>query len=931
MVPDWVSISRVTPRQGLGRQGCSSTKEIKNIEQVKHSISSFILQLAMSGKPLRPPSISRDRPPSSISRDNASRPRYLESEVQSASVLGKRETDWSATEVADVQPNVKRQVTTMPSQGGDVSVEENIAAKPAPASSDSDLDERMEQDRSPREGEGNSVGHSSVASCTQIENRRIHQYRQTMLSFRIANALQIVDYLLPTPTFHPKQAVDNPDEPRLYPSQKHSFAARQIGRRHSFPSLQSTKDLYNALREKRHSADGGWDSTDIQQTRRHAHALIYRIECSEGSKSTRYHKSLFYEDDPLKAVFVDRHRSPHLAGLKPIYQLRDYIHKFQQSAFVVIKNRSCNDQFDISFDQKWHDETMLIVNDDLKDAIHTVATCPMEGVSKNVNPESLEMPAPYRFLYHHREALQAHSKSVDTSLRIMVEAVLGYINTNYEHDYDEAAEYMSRGMITTHHIEKMYRPNQIVIISNKYPSDQFKDQGIYVVQGWPDYSGSHLRLTLWNWEFQHGWCQRIRRVVSVSFPLKGKNELFAINEVNTYPVTFLSKESIDYLRERGRKYWDYGRPTFVYYNDTDLTDKQDHIRPGRYMVDPAMYSTLHGIPGGWGDESNKQTDPWSPRIRYTDKPTEDDFLVMAPEIPAYDLLEKEWINLLVSNIKVIHWNQQLFEDLVLPPETKRLVKAMVSVLASSIKTEREKPSSEVTFDVVRGKGNGLIMLFHGSPGTGKTLTAESVAEIAKMPLYPITCGDIGTEPDKVEQYLRTVFQLGTRWNCVLLLDEADVFLEERTLTDLQRNSLVSIFLRMMEYYEGILILTSNRVGTFDEAFRSRINIALHYKDLKAPARKQIWSNFLSRLEDTEEGENVDEIKERLDELSKEELNGREIRNALSTARQLASHEGEKMEWKHLKLAIKTATDFGKYLEKFHGHSNREWLKETGIR
>lgn len=77
-----------------------------------------------------------------------------------------------------------------------------------------------------------------------------------------------------------------------------------------------------------------------------------------------------------------------------------------------------------------------------------------------------------------------------------------------------------------------------------------------------------------------------------------------------------------------------------------------------------------------------------------------------------------------------------------------------------------------------------------------------------MPLYSVTCGDIGTKSEIVENYLRSVFALGKKWNCglmqwdsfrnkcanqraVLLLDEADVFLEERTLSDLKRNSLVS--------------------------------------------------------------------------------------------------------------------------------------------
>ena len=77
-----------------------------------------------------------------------------------------------------------------------------------------------------------------------------------------------------------------------------------------------------------------------------------------------------------------------------------------------------------------------------------------------------------------------------------------------------------------------------------------------------------------------------------------------------------------------------------------------------------------------------------------------------------------------------------------------------------------------------------------------------------MPLYRVTCGDIGTNAEAVEKYLQTILYLGKTWNCgkkfkhihiprlkkipiVLLHDEADVFLEERTLSDLERNSLVS--------------------------------------------------------------------------------------------------------------------------------------------
>jgi len=90
------------------------------------------------------------------------------------------------------------------------------------------------------------------------------------------------------------------------------------------------------------------------------------------------------------------------------------------------------------------------------------------------------------------------------------------------------------------------------------------------------------------------------------------------------------------------------------------------------------------------------------------------------------------------------------------------------------------------------------MLLSGPPGVGKTLTAESVAEEMRAPLYTISAGDLGTEPQGVEAALGNILEMNTKWNAVLLLDEADVFLEARSAHDLERNKMVSIFLRLLE-------------------------------------------------------------------------------------------------------------------------------------
>ena len=167
----------------------------------------------------------------------------------------------------------------------------------------------------------------------------------------------------------------------------------------------------------------------------------------------------------------------------------------------------------------------------------------------------------------------------------------------------------------------------------------------------------------------------------------------------------------------------------------------------------------------------------------------------------------------------------------------------------------------------------------------------------------------------------------------MLLDEADVFLEERGLADLQRNALVSVFLRVLEYNVGILILTSNRVGTFDEAFKSRIQLALHYKNLTMAQQKKIWRNFLARVRSLDANSiDFEDIIDNIDELAKEDMNGRQIRNAITTARQLAQYKEKKFCYEHLRHAIEVGGQFERYLKDLReGLSDDQIKKADAIR
>jgi SpoVK/Ycf46/Vps4 family AAA+-type ATPase len=166
-----------------------------------------------------------------------------------------------------------------------------------------------------------------------------------------------------------------------------------------------------------------------------------------------------------------------------------------------------------------------------------------------------------------------------------------------------------------------------------------------------------------------------------------------------------------------------------------------------------------------------------------------------------------------------------------------------------------------------------------------------------VPLYMMGASDLGTSSGEVEESLSTILEMVAKWNAVLLLDECDVFLEARNANDLERNKLVSIFLRTLEYYEGILFLTTNRVDNMDSAFQSRIHISMEYPPLDAKSRHHVWSNFLSRGIDHELTD------EHLEELAEIDLNGRQIKNVLKTSQLLACRKKTPLRFEYLKTVL----------------------------
>lgn len=667
----------------------------------------------------------------------------------------------------------------------------------------------------------------------------------------------------------------------------------------------------------------------IERMPHHFH-LLYKVSCNK-SHTSRHPAPAFRDAPILNATHESRPGSStrlHLNGTIPVLDLEAFMEDDTDDfAFVAIRTVECSEA-SVLMVQAGHTlpwtEAIYTKSKILKNAMQQIATCHFLWSSTTESFERNRIAPADLFLFHHRHLLRTYALKHPESTQ-HVDALFEYVDNRYGVAFAEAENLFARGLITQAHIFYLFKPNELVI------SGTYGRPAAFVLQEWPKLDNDGW-LTLYCWSFQTDGSGFARKRSTLSIP-PIESETTKIQNLHAYPLRFATPELRELVRSRGEKQWDLRSATQITYKGWNV--KGDQFFPdARFMIDHKIYRKMHEYAQTFQFERPKTTHPFDRMPAYLSaeqEPSDIDFLLMPPDIHGFYLNEKKWLKLFVDCVQPVSWNKKAYERLVLPPQTKDLVRALVAVRTSQRGVKQGLGVAGKRTDITSGKGNGLIMLLHGGPGTGKTLTAESVAEIAEMPLYRVTCGDIGTNAEAVEKYLNTVLHLGKAWNCVLLLDEADVFLEERSMADLKRNSLVSVFLRILEYYDGILILTSNRVGMFDEAFKSRIQVALHYENLNRSARKKIWQNFLEMLEEDEEDVNFDEIKLHLDDLAGKDLNGRQIRNVLTTARQLAIFRNERLDWEHLEQALSVSSDFNEYLKRMQGHTDDQRARDIGLR
>ncbi|KAL1636321.1 hypothetical protein SLS56_001301 [Neofusicoccum ribis] len=544
------------------------------------------------------------------------------------------------------------------------------------------------------------------------------------------------------------------------------------------------------------------------------------------------------------------------------------------------------------------------------------------------------------------DKLDPNSGSEDVRLTKQHAVVLyDLLQSEFNETIESSQDMKSKGVMTYEHLWTLFQPGAIIycrqdgqetaakLSDTRYGMDNCQRPCFWVRAKYVDWNGNSFGTS------------------SLNIKILGYAGTKPIHQLATYPIEFHhDKEGLrKRLLERGAKFEALAGSHYKGYHglawrEDNWGKKQKYNIKGRIVIDTygwnrfepnfAIYTnplteketsssgirdTSQDADGnGEGDGSDDDDSYAGSEVDYDGMPCDGDFadedeesnrpplteeqkLISTPLVRGYSLKSKQWLNLFVNSVREIEWQNNAFESLVLPANQKELILGF---------TETQRKVKASFDDVIEGKGKGIILLLCGPPGVGKTLTAESVAEEMQVPLYMMSAGDLGLDPGSVEEKLSDILEMCTKWNAILLLDEADVFLEERSLHELERNKLVTIFLRILEYYEGIMFLTTNRVQTFDAAFQSRIHISLEYPELSVSSRLTVWKNFL------EASPQKHDISERqLDSLSLMNMNGRQIKNVLKTAQLLASRKDTELTYNH----IVTVLDVTQHLH----NANRE--------
>ncbi|KAH0545284.1 hypothetical protein FGG08_000583 [Glutinoglossum americanum] len=562
------------------------------------------------------------------------------------------------------------------------------------------------------------------------------------------------------------------------------------------------------------------------------------------------------------------------------------------------------------------EESLVLISPSLAKAYRSVIKASTGTRLGRLGRRTAEIPEPYAPLFFYYDEI---SKAVENP-EFACEEDFGVLAKFYTGrilpEHDKIRALLAEDMVLYDDLWAIFRTGDLI-----YSLDECSEPCLHMLirteyrqsERWyndPNKHQNRMIAETWciGWDHSTSTFNRVIKARAIR-PFSGSR---SITSLPFYPLKYYKGGSLEEINglltqveSRGRQWKELmsQKPRCLNYSGParKFSEREDEYLGERIIIDGSINKALISTVGG---AEVKQ----SARVSYEDLttnlgldsdhqhfdnfPKDEDFSKLQAQLcPAtalcYTVKSRTWYEIGISRTEEVKWRDDAVKLLVLEDMTKKMLIGLVK--------QHQVNKEKVLSDIIPSKGKGLVIVLHGSPGVGKTLTAEVIAEYTKKPLYPINIGELTSE-EKIVSKLQWHFTTASRWDAVLLLDEADVLLEKRSYEDFKRNGIVSgifqhdlaeeVFLRMLEYYDGMLFLTTNRIMTIDAAFQSRIQIAIKFPDLTPEMRRQIWQNFINRL-DEREIQGKKELLDHLEDMQEWNLNGRQIRNVLTTAEALA--------------------------------------------
>ncbi|KAF9638016.1 putative aaa family protein [Lasiodiplodia theobromae] len=595
--------------------------------------------------------------------------------------------------------------------------------------------------------------------------------------------------------------------------------------------------------------------------------------------------------------------------------------KFFEHALVTKQTFDAN--------RKLEKTTVEINSPHIRAALKEVVTYYPSESLKFGEADAVTYEKPYALLHHHRDELtQYAAKAVESgntdadAISGHVDLLLSFLDAEMGEDGPALRQLTESGLITFNLLWAIFKPGDILFASEcGHPRLYRCRKAAY---GHEMRNGRFFEVTC---EFTN--CDGTRAGTSTVSIRIWQGEVFvgtgttSIDHLPLFPLKFMEEqeEIKEKLIERGNRYlairgvttWDYEglflylkKPPYDYYNECASFDGIWLPRSAshRVVVDPKTFieEATKQAQDVYDDDSDCE-DGACARGKPSSKPSaffnaSADPLLCPPYVFGFSLETKEWCKLFIDCLAAVEWIPRAMDNLIIPAAQRHLIQALVTAHRFPDNARNEASL----------KGKGLIALLHGTPGSGKTLTAELVAEHTRRPLLKVSTGELGSYGSRIAAELQCLLTYASIWHAIVLIDEADVFLEARSSgpDQFEHNNLVAIFLKQLEYFQGILFLTSNRVSIFDPAIRSRLHLALQYHAPDAERRKQIWRQQLDRVA---AGDKDLDVEKCIEQTHRAEMNGREISNAVNTALTLAKSGEGKLGLEHLEIVLNVWDEF----------------------